>query len=418
MTSAALSDELAYFQYDEEDRELLAELRPVIEEHADRLVTAFYRHLLSFPETQVLLRDPLVTKRLLEEQKRYLLSLAGPVIDEAYLRDRRQIGEVHVRIGLEPRWYLGAYALYLSMLTPLVCSHVAADSMRGERMLVALQKLLLFDVQIAVERYIVRREHDLQHLNDELSLAGRRLARDLESTGAALRSTAERAHAAERLASIGVLVAGLAHEIGTPMGVIQGHAKLLEPHVEGEDAQWRLRTIQDQIGRISRIIEGLLGMARPSRPNRLPVALGPLVESTLAFVQDKLGRRRIETRLDLAEVPSVRGDSERLQQVLLNLLLNAADAMPQGGELQVSLAETADGEADLRVADTGPGIAGDPARVFDPFVTTKESGEGHGLGLAVAHGIVTEHGGLIDVSRSDASGTEFRILLPLDDTAK
>ena len=413
MTSEDLADELAYFQYDEEDRELLAELRPMLEEHAERLVTAFYRHLLSFPETQTLLRDPLVTKRLLDEQKRYLLSLAGPEIDEKYLRDRRQIGEVHDRIGLEPRWYLGGYALYLSMLTPLVCSHVGGDSLRGERMLVALQKLLLFDVQIAMERYIVRREHDLQHLIEELSLAGRLLARDLESTGAALRSTAERAQAAERLASIGVLVAGLAHEIGTPMGVIQGHAKLLQPHVQGEDAQWRLQTIQEQIARISRIIESLLGMARPSRPQRIPVALAPLVENTVAFVPEKLARRRIETRLDLAERPSVPGDPERLQQVLLNLLLNAADVMPDGGELCVSLAETDDGEADLRVADTGPGIEGDPARVFDPFVTTKEAGEGHGLGLAVAHGIVTEHGGLIDVSQSDETGTEFRILLPI-----
>ena len=285
---------------------------------------------------------------------------------------------------------------------------------RSERTLIALQKLMAFDMQIAMERYIARRERDLQHLNDELSSAGRQLARDLETTGVELRQTTERARAAERLASIGVLVAGLAHEIGTPMGVIRGHAKLLEPAVNGKDAAWRLKTIQEQIGRISRIIESLLGMARPQRPRRVPVELRPLIENTVAFLREKFSRRGIEPRLELAETGSVVGDPERLQQVLLNLFLNAADAMPDGGYLRVGLSESADGEAEIRIADTGPGIElEDAEQVFDPFVTTKAAGEGHGLGLSVAHGIVAEHGGTIEVARTDEAGTVFRIVLPL-----
>jgi signal transduction histidine kinase len=113
-----------------------------------------------------------------------------------------------------------------------------------------------------------------------------------------------------------------------------------------------------------------------------------------------------------AEAPSVPGDPERLQQVFLNLFLNAADAMPSGGRLAVSL-RPHDTEVEVRVVDSGHGIpAGDIERVFEPFYTTKAAGEGGGLGLSVVQGIVAEHDGAIDVVRSDASGTELRILLP------
>jgi signal transduction histidine kinase len=403
----------AFFEYTDEDRELLAALGPLLEKQAEALVARFYRHLLSFPETRAHLSDPAVTRRLLGAQRRYLLSLAGPVIDEAYLAERQRIGEIHNRQGIEPHWYLGAYALYLSLLTPLVCQSSGGDLVRAERTLAALQKLLLFDASIAMQQYIRARHHDLEYLNEELARSGRRLAHELEETDAALRSTADRARAAERLASIGTLVAGLAHEIGTPMGVIQGHAKLLEPAVQDEGARWRLRTIQDQIGRISRIIQGLLNMARPSRSRRGPVVLAPLLDNTLVFLTEKLARCQIEVVRAFGPVPSVRGDAERLQQLFLNLFVNAADAMEAGGTLRVALSVPSEGEVEIRVADTGSGIApAHLARIFDPFFTTKPAGEGHGLGLAVAQGIVADHAGSLEVTRSNEQGTELRVVLP------
>jgi signal transduction histidine kinase len=412
MSRASTPRELAeFFRYGPEERALLASLRPALEKHADELVAGFYRHLLSFPETQRLLRDPEVTQRLLVKQREYLLSLAGPEIDEAYLLQRRRIGEVHARIGLEPRWYLGAYALYQSLLFPIVLEQ-QADPTQVRRAVVALQRLLALDTSLALDAYMERHERDLEYLNRELAASGRKLAHDLEESGVALRATAERARAAERLASIGTLVAGLAHEIGTPMGVIQGHAKLLEGAVSDESGRWRLRTIQEQIGRISRILQSLLNMARPGRPRRVPVDLAPLLDSTLAFVSEKFARREIRVSRDFAPCAAVSGDPERLQQVFLNLFLNAADAMPEGGELRVHVAPHGR-EVEVRIADSGHGIpAGDLARVFEPFYTTKAAGEGSGLGLAVAHGIVSEHYGTIAVVRSDASGTEFQLLLP------
>jgi len=405
--------EAAYFGWDESHRELLAEFRPVLEAHAGEIVDAFYAHLLAFPETRRFLDDPDVVKRLLATQREYLLSLAGPEIDAAYRASREKIGETHERIGIEPVWYLGAYALYQSLLVPLAHEHWKDEPGKAVRVAIALQRLLFFDAQLAMRAYISKHQGELERVNTELSDSRRRLARDLEETGDALRETSERARAAERLADVGVLVAGLAHEIGTPMGVIQGHAQLLEAAMHDESSRWRLHTIREQVGRIQRIMQSLLNMARPGRHRRMPVDLGALAESTLAFVRDKLARRGIETAIDLGHCPSVPGEPERLQQVLLNLLLNAADAMPDGGMLTVSLAPE-DQRLVLRIGDTGSGIPADAiGRIFEPFYTTKAAGEGNGLGLSVAHGIVTEHGGELDVERSDASGTTFRIRLPL-----
>jgi signal transduction histidine kinase len=407
-----LSEQLEYFDYTEADREALAALRPLLEKHADGLVSSFYRHLLSFGPTRRLLTDPQVKERLLFQQRVYLLSLAGPVIDDDYLRSRRRIGEVHEQIGLEPRWYLGAYSLYLTLLLPLIVDEAAGDSVRLESGIAALHKLLLFDAHVAMETYIERRERDLEYLNRELAQAGHRLAQDYERQSSELRRTIDRARAAERLASLGSLVAGLAHEIGTPMGVIQGHAKLLESSVTDERGRWRLETIRGQIGRISRIIQSLLHMARPSRAERVEVDLEEVLVNTLSFLSEKFKRRGIGVDTRFEEVPPVKGDPERFQQLFLNLFLNAADAMPDGGELRVSVSAR-EGDAEVRVSDTGAGIpASGLSRIFDPFFTTKPAGEGSGLGLAVAQGIVAEHGGSIEADSVEGEGTEFTILLP------
>jgi signal transduction histidine kinase len=406
----------AYLHLDDEQLALLASLRPVLEKHADSLVDSFYQHLLTFEPTRALLRDPEVRNRLLLQQRDYLLTLTSPTIDDAYVVHRERIGQTHVRIGLEPRWYLGAYALYVSLLAPVLFDELGGQDDRLERTLVALWRRIMFDAQIALGAYMERREADLEYLNRELARTGHRLAERFEAQSAELRRTAERARAAEELASIGTLVAGLAHEIGTPMGVIQGHAKLLESKIEDENGRWRLQTIREQIDRISHIIHALLNMARPTPSARKPVALEPLVETTLAFVSEKLERRGIEVLREYGPVPVLHGDAERLQQLLLNLLLNAADAMPDGGTLRVSLRTTASGEAELRVADTGAGIPPEHLpRIFEPFFTTKEAGKGTGLGLAVVRGIVTDHGGDIEASNLPEGGAEFRLHLPPPD---
>ena len=409
-----IEQRLAYLDLSDEERALLADLRPLFESSGEGVVASFYRHLLTFGPTRQLLRDPVVKERLLAKQHEYLLSLAPPALDAAYVEDRVRIGELHERIGLEPRWYLGAYALHFSLIAPLVCEAAGDDVHRASRTIVALQKILTFDAQLAMDAYIARRERDLEYMADELAKEGRRLVRDYEAQGVVLRRTTQRAIEAEQLASIATLVAGLAHEIGTPMGVIHGHAKMLESAVKGEDAEWRLKTIQEQIGRISRIIQTLLNMARPRMAQRVPVSLEPLIETTFSFLTEKLARRGIRIERSFKPVSSISGDPERLQQLFLNLFLNAADAMPDGGVLRVGMEETKDGELEIRVADSGTGIPPeDLERIFNPFFTTKEAGEGNGLGLMVCKGIIADHGGSIGVVSTPGTGTEFQIALPV-----
>ncbi len=409
-----LDERLAFLGWTEADRVALADLRPLMERNADRLVAGFYRHLLSFGPTRRLLADPGVKERLLQKQRAYLLSLTGPEIDARYLDERVRIGRTHERIGLEPRWYLGAYSLYFSLLVPLLNDALGSDPARLERATGALTKLFFLDAQLAMEAYIERREGDLSQLNVELGAATRALERDFEEQREALRATRRRARAAEDLASTATLVAGLAHEIGTPMSVIQGHAELLESAVTDEKARARLKTIRTQIDRISNIIQALLNLSRPRPEVRVVVDLVELLDTTLGFVGEKLRRREIRVERDFERVPQIRADPEKLQQLFLNLFLNAADAMRGGGTLRVVARPEAPSRVEVRVHDTGDGIdAADIERVFEPFFTTKPAGEGSGLGLAVVRSIVLDHGGEIEVESAPGAGTEFRILLPI-----
>ena len=405
---------LAFLGLDAEDTRALRALRPVLERNADALIAAFYRHLEAFVPMRALLSRPGVKEGLLEKQRAYLLSLTDDKSDPRYAEERLRIGVTHERVGLAPSWYLGAYGFYFSLLVPMISEAYPDDRAAAERVLVALQRTLMLDAQLGMEAYMERDRRELEMLNRQLTADGRRLARDIEEQQVELRKTTRRARAAEDLASVATLVAGLAHEIGTPMGVIQGHADLLEATATDERERWRLQTIREQIDRISRIIQALLSSARPRELERAPLELAPLLEKTLSFLAEKFQRRGIRVETDLRPLPMLVADGEKLQQLFLNLFLNAVDAMPRGGRLRVELALAGEGEIEIRIADTGAGIE-PPAldRIFEPFFTTKPAGQGSGLGLVVAHSIVLDHEGSIEASSALGVGTEFRIALPI-----
>jgi signal transduction histidine kinase len=409
----SLAQRLAFSGLGAEDRAALADLEPVLERHADRLVGAFYRHLLSFDETRRLLADPDVKRRLMAKQRAYLLGLARPSLDADYVQERVKIGRVHAQVGLETRWYLGAYALYFSLLAPMIFEAYPAEPRRSERALTALVRVLFFDAQLAIDAYFERRERQLEYLNRELAATSLELRRRVEDQDSELREVAQRARVAEELASVATLAAGLAHEIGTPMGVIRGHAELLEKSVTDDRGRWRLATIQEQIDRITRIIGALLDIARPHPPTFRPTRLAEVIEGTLSFLSEKFERRGIQVLRQLGDAPPVLADPDKLQQVFLNLYVNAVDAMPGGGALHIALDCDERGWPRVQIADTGTGIAPeDLPRVFEAFYTTKGAGAGSGLGLAVARSIVRDHGGTIEVESRIGRGTRFWLALP------
>jgi two-component system NtrC family sensor kinase len=225
---------------------------------------------------------------------------------------------------------------------------------------------------------------------------------------------------AERLATIGTLASGLAHEIGTPMGVIRGRAEYLL-HGQPEPAMNRngLQIIINQIDRISRIVRMLLDYARERESVWAVCDVRSVVEHALSLTETEAKGRRVTIKADLGDqtIP-IRCDADQLQQVFINLIMNALDAMtPEGGSLEVRATienETAVARiAKVSFEDTGPGVAlENRARVFDPFFTTKEPGKGTGMGLAVSQSIVRDHEGEIALHTGPA-GTRFTISIPI-----
>jgi len=218
----------------------------------------------------------------------------------------------------------------------------------------------------------------------------------------------------ERLAELGTLSSGMAHEIGTPMNVILGRAEYLMQRIEDPTVKKGLETIVAQVERITKIMNQLLTFARRRPMERRPMDLRNTVADCLDVVQERLARCDIKVETDLTDAPeSLLADPDQMSQVLLNLVLNAIHAMPSGGTLRLVVKEDA-GRALIRVSDTGHGIPTEYlSKVFDPFFTTKDVGKGTGLGLTVVHGIIHEHGGSITVESEVDRGTTFTITLPL-----
>lgn len=290
----------------------------------------------------------------------------------------------------------------------------------------------------------------------------RELARNVESLNATNRELSEarmRLVRSEKLASIGRLAAGVAHEVGNPLGAILGYTALGHREVDAE-CEW-LSGIDHEARRIDRIVRGLLDFARPRAASQQPIDINDVVDGTVKMMSLQGRFKGIEVEVTPGEdLPEVRGDSHQLEQVLVNLLLNAADAIGEmggPGTIRVSTAavsvrrmpeevprrrdsdpsgvdyshlrrlETAkdpgpqrqlskgDPAVELVVADDGPGVPDEiRARLFEPFFTTKEPGKGTGLGLAVSARLIEGMGGTIEVSGSESGGAAFRVLLPTE----
>jgi signal transduction histidine kinase len=223
---------------------------------------------------------------------------------------------------------------------------------------------------------------------------------------------------ANRLATVGQLAAGLAHELGTPLQVVAGRAKAIATgKTEGAPAREAGAVILGQAQRMTKIIRGLLDFARRRPAERQPVELGELAAETVRVLEPMAHKRSVELALEVKGSAPVEVDRMQLQQALTNLVVNAMQAVPEGGHVTVR-AERARALAALIVDDDGPGISKQAqARVFEPFFTTKDVGEGSGLGLAIADGLVRENGGWIDVSSEEGHGARFSIFLPCQPVA-
>jgi len=218
----------------------------------------------------------------------------------------------------------------------------------------------------------------------------------------------------ERIAELGTLASGMAHEIGTPMNVILGRAEYLMDRVKEEPIKKGLKTIVAQVERITKVMNQLLAFARRKSPERGPLQLKDIVENAVELFRERLDRSQVAVESALDSVcPKVFADGDQMSQVCINLVMNAIHAMPDGGTLRVGLTQE-NGMVTLTVADTGHGIPHEALpQIFEPFFTTKEFGKGTGLGLTVVKGIIEEHQGTIAVESEEGKGTVFTVSLPM-----
>ncbi len=227
----------------------------------------------------------------------------------------------------------------------------------------------------------------------------------------------------EKLATIGQLASGLAHEIGTPLNIIGGRAELMKKKMDAEEgARKNLDIIIQQTERITKIIQQLLGFVRKKKPELKAIPIKAILRNTLDFLDHQIRRQRVSVAEEVEDnLPPVFGDSDQLQQVFLNLILNAIQAMPEGGTLRISASskriskEKVEGTerpcVEVSIEDTGMGMVEEAlANIFNPFFTTKDAGTG--LGLMVTQGIVQDHEGWIDVESEIGKGSVFKVYIP------
>jgi two-component system, NtrC family, sensor kinase len=219
----------------------------------------------------------------------------------------------------------------------------------------------------------------------------------------------------EKLTSLGLLAAGVAHEVNTPLAVISNYIQMLAKQIPADDPRQKtIERIVKQTFRASEIVNNLLNFSRTGAAEFVEVDINSVLEETLTLVQHPFKTAQVNVIKNYNDgLPPVLGSITRLQQVFLNLFMNARDSMPQGGMLEVRTGAH-NGSVEIEVTDTGSGISAEHLqRIFDPFFTTKATGRGTGLGLSVSYGIIKEHAGKVDVRSTPGKGTSFRLEFPV-----
>jgi signal transduction histidine kinase len=258
-------------------------------------------------------------------------------------------------------------------------------------------------------------DHRVQGLRDEFA----ELEASFNEMAQSLRDQMRKMQRAEQLSAVGELAAGLAHEIKNPLAGIKVAMNVLlsDSNLAAEDRQV-LEKVAEEVVRLESLMKSFLRFARPPKPEPSPVRINDLLDTTLSFFRKRgsLGdgpERRVDVEKDFRPLPETMADPMQIQQVCLNLFLNALDAMPEGGTLRVgTCVENDPARIRIDVSDTGGGVEPElRAKIFEPFFTTK--GKGTGLGLAISRQLVELHGGTIDLGDAPRGGARFTVRLPV-----
>jgi signal transduction histidine kinase len=278
-----------------------------------------------------------------------------------------------------------------------------------------LQRITVAAVRVTNGEYGT--EIDMRRSNDEIGLLAesfngmsRKMASDIEQ----LQNLSEQLIRTEKLVAMGTLAAGVAHEVNNPLASISSLIQMLQRRENLDpETKEKLKLISTQITRITQVTRDMMDFARARPAAKSPLDINAVLARSLRLASFDKAFQHLRLKTDLKkDLPRVFADGDQLEQVFLNLLLNARDAMPDGGELSVRTLQN-NGSVAVEITDTGVGIEEENLKkIFDPFFSTKPTGEGTGLGLAVCYGIVTAHNGKIEAASNKTGGTSFLITLP------
>lgn len=367
-----------YLGFDEKDLSTLRSVLPRVEPHLDGVVDEFYRVILVHPVTREILQDPAQVARLKLTLRQWLQEIFTAPRDGAYLARRNRVGTVHVRIGLPQAYVFGAMGLIRMRLDHALDLEVPDLPLR-QAARDALGKSLDMDLAILSDSYLEADKY-----------------RDLRRQ--------------EHLAAIGTMAVTLAHEVKNPLSGISGAMQILAGTVPSH--QEVFAEIQNQINRLNRLMENLLRFGRPVQLRAETLPLGPLAQRLFSILKEGPDLRAVSLDLsgEALETPLAL-DTALMQQVLVNLFLNAAQAMDGAGTIRIE-ARRAPDHVLFIVSDTGPGVpVGSAERIFEPFFTSKP--QGSGLGLSICRKIVEAHGGTLQLRNDGMPGAAFEIRLPL-----
>ena len=395
---------LDFLQFCPQDEANLKALSQILAPHIPDLVTEFYQHLQKFEETASLLTDELITKRLLDAQSDYLERLTQGHYDQQYAAERLKIGQTHNRIGLLPRWYIGAYNLYIHLLYPLVFQAYHDDPERIQKAILSLTKVLMLDIQLAIEAYIDSFSKQLQDAN-----------RRLEEYNLNLQNMVR-----QRTEELESFVYTVSHDLKAPLVTIQGFATAMkEDYVSqlDETAIEYLNHLQGNALKMGDLIQDLLELSRIGHiesPHE-DVEVRPIVQEAIAQIQPQIERAHVDVQIQ-ANLPTVRCEKSRLVQIFVNLLTNAVKYVGNNPSPLIRVGWQDEGDFyEFFVADNGIGI--EPQyheKIFELFQTLREleGVEGTGVGLTIVKRIIEYHKGKVWVTSQKGKGSTFHFTLP------
>ncbi len=390
MSASVFEEMKSYIGFSDDDAANIATLKPCVQPHISQIVDTFYVVIMRHADArQILERGENRLVRLHQTLREWLESLFVGVYDDGYHKQRSLIGRVHVRVGLPQHYMITAMEVIWQNLE---CCIRKADPADVHEKLRSLHKLLALELGIMLDTY--KETYSASVRQNERSAVEEQLTR------------------AQHLAQIGQLAASLAHEIKNPLAGISGAIQIIREDMTPDHHHHAIiGEILAQIKRLDNAVKDLLIYARPVPPDLAPRRVNDIVKRIMAFIHDDNGARNASIRFDASPSdPLIIADDANIEQLVLNLLLNATQASPDEGVVVVST-EARNDVVLLIVQDAGRGMSSEARlRAFEPFYTTKARGTG--LGLPICKRIVDAHAGTIVIDSSSDNGTCVTVQLP------